>query len=863
MPDESPTTPPAHLSPAETLIAARPTPARPFQPGETLNQRYRIVTHLGRGGMGDVYRADDLVLGLPVALKFLPPADAIDPALLDRLKSEVRIARQVSHANVCRVYDIGEADGRQFISMEYVDGEDLSSLLRRIGRLPPDKAVQIARQLCFGLAAAHDQGVVHRDLKPANIMLDGRGNARIMDFGIAGLAEPLAAGHDAGAGTPAYMAPEQHDGKAATRRSDIYALGVVLYELFTGRHPRDTAAPGTRDPARPTDLVRELEPDVERAILRCLEADPSRRPASALAVAGALPGGDPLAAALAAGETPSPQLVAQSGEAGVLAPRAVILLAVTVLVALGAALAARAQFSLFRKTPLPHSAEVLAARVQEHLRSIGYAGPAPYSAYGFSLRTALLRSIASTDTSRDRWDTLAAANQAPVSFWYRASPRPLRTLAWSNPRVTYDDPPPRMDGAVQVVADAQGHLRSLTRYPDADWSQSPAEVFDPAVLFRAAGLEIAAFEPVASERTPPVACDTRLAWKGELPGSPATPVRLEAATERGRLVSFITVYPWSSVGTPGGGGTEARVLEGAQLAGELLQMAMITTCIVLARRNLRLGRADRRGAFRLAMCGMACLMLSSWLYGTGAGLFAALFGNTLVRAVFFAVVWWMLYTALEPAMRRTRPHAIVGWSRLLDGRLKDPLVGRDILVGALGGAVVLAAAPLEAMVAKLLGSPPPTPIALDLGALTGVRAGLATVVLSLYTGLIVALTLSLLLVMFRMAIRVEALGVGLLIVLVFVSNFLENIRFTPGAAAGAVLVSVVLVAVLKRFGVLATASLAFTAIAFLRTPAVLDTSAWYATPTLFSAAAVLALVGWGFYAAMGGRPLVNAAALDG
>ena len=140
------------------------------------------------------------------------------------------MARQVSHPNVCRVYDIGEVEGHTFLSMEYVDGEDLASLLRRIGRFPQDRGLEIARQICAGLAAAHERGVVHRDLKPANVMLDGAGKVRITDFGLAGVS-----GESIRAGTPAYMAPEQLAGGEVTARSDIYALGLVLYEIFTGQ----------------------------------------------------------------------------------------------------------------------------------------------------------------------------------------------------------------------------------------------------------------------------------------------------------------------------------------------------------------------------------------------------------------------------------------------------------------------------------------------------------------------------------------------------------------------------------------------------------------------------------------------------
>ena len=270
-----------------------------FPPGTLLAQRYRVVSLLGRGGMGEVYRANDLLLAQTVALKFLPAQWTSHEETLARFRNEVRIARQISHPNVCRVYDIGEAEGSTYLSMEYVDGEDLASLLRRIGRLPQDKALEIARQLCAGLAAAHDKGVLHRDLKPGNIMLDGQGQLRITDFGLAGVAGEV---KDIRSGTPGYMAPEQRSGQEVTARSDIYALGVVLHEVFTGKRP-------SADSSHP-----DLAPEVDRVIRRCLAEDPAKRPASALHVAAALPGGDPLAAALAAGETPSPEMVAAAGD---------------------------------------------------------------------------------------------------------------------------------------------------------------------------------------------------------------------------------------------------------------------------------------------------------------------------------------------------------------------------------------------------------------------------------------------------------------------------------------------------------------------------------------------------------------------
>src|SRR5579863_820350 len=313
-------------APASTL-----PPAQRFAPGTLLASRYRIVSRLGKGGMGEVFRADDLVLGQSVALKFLPESARNNENLLARFYEEVRITREISHPNVCRVYDIGEAAGQPFLSMEYIDGEDLSSLLRRIGRLPADKAAEFARKMCAGLAAAHKQGVLHRDLKPANVMIDGRGELHIMDFGLAAIATQLQ-GAEARNGTPAYMAPEQLEGREVSAQSDIYALGLIFYEMFTGKpaHQAHTVAEileirrGSATITNPSQLATDIDPAVERAILRCLQADPKLRPASALALAAALPGGDPLAAALAAGETPSPEVVAASGSTEGLSPKVAI-----------------------------------------------------------------------------------------------------------------------------------------------------------------------------------------------------------------------------------------------------------------------------------------------------------------------------------------------------------------------------------------------------------------------------------------------------------------------------------------------------------------------------------------------------------
>ena len=248
--------------------------------------RYRVINLLGRCGMGEVYRATDLTLQQTVALKFIPEFSSRDQKARERFLNEVRAAREITHPNVCRVHDIGELDGHLYLSMEFVDGEDLASLLARIGRLPTAKADELAAGMCAGLAAAHRKNLLHRDLKPANIMIDGRGLPRLMDFGLAASAGGVAS-DEVRQGTPAYMAPEQLAGKEVTVRSDLYALGLILYELYTGKRPFEASsvdrllALRERNAApEPSTLCPDLDVSTEMIILECLSPDPERRPAS-------------------------------------------------------------------------------------------------------------------------------------------------------------------------------------------------------------------------------------------------------------------------------------------------------------------------------------------------------------------------------------------------------------------------------------------------------------------------------------------------------------------------------------------------------------------------------------------------------
>jgi len=272
---------------------------------------YRIVEKLGEGAMGTVYRAVDQMVDRTVAIKVLKTEIAQNAETLERFHREAVALARLNHPCIAQLYAFFQEGGEYFMVMEFVPGETLGERIGHDGRLPWLDALKILAPVLEGVGHAHSLGILHRDLKPANIMIDGRGQARITDLGLARLATGAGAGEVVG--TPAYMAPEQLARGETTVQSDLYSLGLVLYELFTGQPVYEAETipelqrAHQRPPALPATLVPDLHPAVERMILQCLEKDPRQRPRSARAVAASLPGADPLAAALAAGETREPE----------------------------------------------------------------------------------------------------------------------------------------------------------------------------------------------------------------------------------------------------------------------------------------------------------------------------------------------------------------------------------------------------------------------------------------------------------------------------------------------------------------------------------------------------------------------------
>lgn len=811
-----------------------PLGSRPrFASGDRVGHRYEILELIGSGGMGEIYRAQDHSLGTEVALKSLRRRQA--PGGRQGLVREVRLAREITHPAVCRVHDLIEDGGELLLSMEYVRGEDLGKLLRRVGRLPPERALALARQLSSGLAAAHAKKVLHRDLKPGNVLIDESGDVRIADFGIASSPEDGTARVDSG--TPEYMAPELLvPGAKATESSDLYSLGLVLYELTTGVRPFERAAvDGGRlfrrsAPVRPLRLVPGIDPGLERAISLSLEPDPADRPESALALTALLPGAHPLELAAEIGVTPSPRVVAAAPTGPLARLRLswlwVMLIPLLIVLVLASDRSARLDRAGVTKAPA-----ALADRADEMLRGFGYESPAGGPRFGYLHHP----------QSRTPDESLLFWYRLPVERWLADSTRALLLARPGNL-----SPAPAV-GRLVALLDQKGHLVHLTADPTPP-ELAPAPEPDWEAVLRLAGLSSNQLETVAPG---PLAthADAGRAWRrrsADFPGS-----RVEAASLSGRLVYFARDATSHPSPAPDQRPAAPSILSSAAI---LVAVALLIAALPLAYLNLRKGRGDRRGANRLVIAMLTALALSLLL--TGVAPAHPLDGRAETLSIWLTAAllhgpWlWFGYLAVEPFARRVWPQTLIGWSRLLSGRFGDSAVGRSLLLGVVAGSCLALLDFARGRLGAWAGGAPRWDAAQALVSSTDARHMMATALAGLPLIVYNAILALLLLVLLRRITRSPTWAVagfvaiwGVLVALASGSPLVLSLVLVglPSAAIFALL--------LVRYGLLTFVVAWYTANLTRLYPITSEMDRWYAPATLFVLALIAGVAALGTWSA--------------
>ncbi len=817
--------------------------------GTELAGRYVIASTPEAGGMGEVYQADDLELDEKVALKFLREDRADDETWVERFRQEVALARKVTHKNVCRVHDLGKHNGTQFLVMEYAAGGSLlaQSRMRPDGRFGPDEVTAYARQLCDGLAAVHECDLLHRDLKPGNVLLSRDGTVKLADFGLAAAVADLNA-DEFGAGTVLYMAPEQLAGRDVTVRSDLFALGLILYELLTGHRP----FPGTtrqellrqhaEAPPRPSELVDRLDPVLEKAILWCLEHDPKKRPASAREVRDALPLPTPKEVANLVPSKPLRRWVALA------------LLGATLLGLLVHALIADRTMAYRQLPVVTKSRDALDDRAKELAGELADTQTHKAHHNGFEWDLDLVKDVAHKHPAD--WHPSEPGGRSPlVYFWYRSG----RNDHTPSNRVAPTDPPMVAEGMVCVLLDHEGRLIEYhavpSRGPQPTNARTREECRDhwEKQLLAASKLKPGDFVRVPPRRRPAVFADD--VWSLDEVGG--TGKRVEVATCDGWPVYFRVAEPFSD------GADRLDRAEGENVVGQAqrkpaggevsiwILLFAVTAAGPVAYRNWKLGRADVSGALRVvALYAVAALI--GWVLITShtasPHVERVLLMNMFGIMSFWGLILLVAYLAVEPYMRRRWPERLSSWNRALSGRLLDPLVGRDVLLGVLAG--VCFAIPMK-VVAPLLGTyflPAPVYEPLTPNVSPGLVVVLASMALLRTAGTFVLLLLS------GLLFRREWAAV-IVVVPLTAFGFLLQLPTVPanapltwlGAAAYAGLV--VLTAV--RFGWLAVLVGVFTASLLNNMPLTFTPHEWYAGATVTVVVTLLALAAYGFFVSLG------------
>ncbi|MCX6553013.1 MAG: hypothetical protein NTY02_18765, partial [Acidobacteria bacterium] len=582
-----------------------------------------------------------------------------------------------------------------------------------------------------------------------------------------------------------------------------------------------------------------------------------------IAVAAALPGGDPLAAALAAGETPSPAMVAAAGEDRGLSPRLAIGSLVAVGVLLAVVLAFVNEYGFTRFVPLDYPPDVLESKAQDVLRRFGYTDTPDDTARGFSWNQDYIQWATQNISGRNRWDAVRRGREPGVVFWYRASPRQIMAQnsfsdGLAGGRVSMDDPPFQRVNEQRVWLTSTGHLLRFEAVPPEmePPPAAPAPPVDWRVAFEYAGLDQKWFSPVEPTWAPLAWGDTRVAWEGKRPGTEGHLIRVEAASWHGRPISFRIIRPW----------TKAERQESTQRAQNPVTQAVVlvvlftlaTGAVILARRNILLERSDRRGAARLASFVFVMTMIA-WAIEADHILITAeilLLIMATASALFAAAVVWLLYVALEPYVRRRWPHTIITWNRVLAGRVRDPLVGRDLLFGLAYGLLQCTLAWAGIALARQFGPVEPVPITPVLDPLVASRYIITAGFGQIYSSIVSALGVFMLLFLLRTALRREWLAVGVFLALIVAASSIG--RDLPWLLAPlALAASALAVTVLLRFGLVAYTVGSFVSSSLtVGFPLSTDPSRGYTGPSVAVLLGLVAAAAYGYHLATI-RPTAN------
>ena len=550
-----------------------------------------------------------------------------------------------------------------------------------------------------------------------------------------------------------------------------------------------------------------------------------------------------LAAAIAAGETPSPEMVAASGSKEGLRPAiAWTLLAVTIMGCLGI-MAINDHFMLHRRIPFKIKPEILAERSRQFLNKIGYSEEFADSAYGLEENSSLLDAIDKSGNSADRWERLDAR---AVLFWYRQSPRRLDYTTG----LTYDNPPLQYPEEALIVTDTEGHLVLFRCVPPPlqSSSETPREL-NWTAFFNEAGIDQET--EVNPQRNPPFYADIRKAWQGSFSDKPDEHVSIEAASLQGKPVSFEIAgsWPWSATGEMAQPSLGERI---SNIIRTLVILVIVAGGIFFARRNMRLGRGDRRNAIRLALF-VQTLMIMMWLLKLPHSSWLFLLISFVVSSLI-----WVLYMAIEPFARRRWPHLLVTWTRLLSGDWKDPIVARDVLMGASIGAISECYRLFVAYVIPsrfAFGESPP-PEMFSLQSVLGTLPFLSVIPYPILEGILMAFSLTFILFILRVLLRsqIAAVVVSTLLLTLTSPNPWLFMVYLP--LFGFLFIG------MTRFGLLAFSFCMFTFMIFRTFPIPLDASAWYAGYGYAALAILAAIVLYAFRTSLGGRPLLASSHLD-